>query len=228
VFAGSIHKALKRHMKTHKVQKGDCMSSLAEEYGLHDPQLIYSHTDNAALKTKRTNPNVLYKGDVVKVPDKEPGKDSGGDSKKHRFKAKGLVTHLRFLVEDFDGTAIGNKRYKLEVGGESFEDTTGGDGLVEQMVSASATEGKLTIWLDDEKTRAIMWPLEIGNLDPHEEISGVQARLNNLGFNSGPVDGINGKLTKAAVKDFNAKHSIAGGEVISTDTRNKLKQLYGF
>ena len=76
-------------MKTHKVQKGDCMSSLAEEYGLHDPQLIYSHTDNAALKTKRTNPNVLYKGDVVKVPDKEPGKDGGGDSKKHRFKAKG-------------------------------------------------------------------------------------------------------------------------------------------
>ena len=55
----------------------------------------------------------------------------------------------------------------------------------------------------------VVWRLEIGKLNPICEqaptsncISGVQQRLNNLNLNTGPVDGILGPNTKAAIKAF--------------------------
>ena len=57
-------------VKTIKVKQGECMSSYAKKYGFHDPDVIYSHPANSALKTERKNPHILKKGDVVKIPDR--------------------------------------------------------------------------------------------------------------------------------------------------------------
>ncbi len=61
----------------------------------------------------------------------------------------------------------------------------------------------------------ITWKLQIGRLNPIKEkapgtrcISGVQQRLNNLALNSGPVDGILGPNTKAAIKAFQDLYQI--------------------
>ncbi|MFH1216444.1 MAG: peptidoglycan-binding protein [Pseudomonadota bacterium] len=215
-------------MSTHITKKGDCLSSLAGKYGFHDPDALHSHPDNSQLKAKRSNPNLLCKGDKVKIPDKTEKKEQGADGQKHRFKAKGLRTHIRFLVEDFEGTGLAGKKYKLEVGRESFEGTTAGDGLVEHIVMANETQGTLTVWLDNTKTSSLMWPLEIGALEPHTEKRGIQARLNNLGFNSGKEDGIVGPKTKAAVNAFKKKNGLADDDVIDDATKNKLKEVYGF
>jgi N-acetylmuramoyl-L-alanine amidase len=214
--------------KTHRIVSGECFSSLTSKYGFPDVQNLYAHGDNSQLKSKRPNPNVLKPGDRVKIPDKEQKEESCGDSKKHRFKVKGLVTHLRILVEDFEGTALDNKEYELEIEAQKFEGKTDGSGLVEQIVKAEATVGRLRVWLDDEKTKSVIWPLDIGALAPHDEISGAQARLNNLGFDSGPVDGIIGPKTKAAVAAFNKKHTINDGDNLGDQTKNKLKELFGF
>lgn len=55
----------------------------------------------------------------------------------------------------------------------------------------------------------VTWELRIGALNPIKEsapdelcVSGVQQRLNNLCLNSGPIDGILGPNTRAAVKAF--------------------------
>ena len=215
-------------MKSHTIKKGECLSSLSAQYGFHDPDVLYSHPANASLKAKRDNPNLLCPGDTVTIPDKTEKKVERPDGNKHQFKAKGLRTHLRFLVEDVDGIALAGKKYKLEVGTEFFEGTTAGDGLIEHPVLATETNGKLTVWLDDTKTSALIWPLEIGALEPHKVTSGIQARLNNLGFNSGKVDGIVGPRTKAAVKAFKKKNGLANNDVIDDATKNKLKEVYGF
>ncbi len=55
----------------------------------------------------------------------------------------------------------------------------------------------------------VTWDLKIGALNPIMEnapnrrcLSGVQQRLNNMGFNAGPVDGVMGPNTRAAVETF--------------------------
>lgn len=56
---------------------------------------------------------------------------------------------------------------------------------------------------------AVAWKLSLGALNPVAEVapdsrcvSGCQQRLNNLNFNTGPIDGIVGPNTDAAVKAF--------------------------
>ncbi|MFZ5758216.1 MAG: peptidoglycan-binding protein [Thermodesulfobacteriota bacterium] len=215
-------------MATHIIKKGECLSSLAERYGFHHPDVLHSHADNSALKAKRDNPNVLCPGDRVAIPDKTPKEESGADGQKHRFKAKGIRTHLRLLVEDVAGTALAGRPYTLEVGREEFTGTTGGDGLVEHLVTAAETRGRLTVWLDDAKTSSLVWPLEIGALEPHTETRGLQARLNNLGFTCGKADGIVGPKTKAAVRAFKQKNGLADNDTIDDATKNKIKEVYGF
>ena len=55
---------------SYQVKEGDCLSSIAFEQGFF-PDTIWNHSNNAVLKEKRKDPNVLMQGDVVFVPDRE-------------------------------------------------------------------------------------------------------------------------------------------------------------
>lgn len=215
-------------MTTHRIKKGECLSSLSSRFGFHDPDTIHSHPDNAQLKQKRSNPNVLARGDKVSIPKKEEKTEQIATEQRHTFKTKGLRTHLRLLVEDFEGNALADKAYELTVGSETFDGKTDAAGLVEQMIPATETKGRITIWLDNNKSSAVVWPLEIGSLEPHDETRGMQARLNNLGFSCGKVDGIVGPKTKAAVKAFKSKNGLADNDTVDDATKNKIRDIYGF
>ncbi len=81
----------------------------------------------------------------------------------------------------------------------------------------------------------VTWELKIGKLNPIKEqapdrncISGVQARLNNLCLNCGPVDGITGPNTKSSIKAFRQIFNIpsdAGKEDVP-DIENFQPKLY--
>jgi hypothetical protein len=215
-------------MRTHTVKKGECLSSLAHKYGFDDPNIIYSHPQNAPLKQMRSNPNVLRVGDRVHIPDRQDSSEQVNDGSRHTFRAGGLRTHLRFVIEDFEGNALAGKEYELEVGMASFSGRTGAEGLVENLVPASEMRGRLTVWLDDSKTSFLVWNLELGTLEPHDEIRGMQARLNNLGFPCGKVDGLVGPKTRAAVQAFKKKNGIGDNDTIDDATQNKIRDVYGF
>jgi hypothetical protein len=215
-------------MSTHTIKKGECLSSLAQKYGFDDPDAIYSHPPNAQLKQKRSNPNLLCKGDKVQVPDREDKSEQVKDGQKYTFKAKGLRTHLRFLIEDFEGNGLAGKDYVLEVGMASFSGKTTGEGLVETLVQASETRGRLIVWLDDQKSSCMVWNLEIGSLEPHEETRGMQARLNNLGYFCGKVDGVVGPKTRAAVRAFKKINGLGDNDTIDDATKNGIRDVYGF
>ena len=69
--------------------------------------------------------------------------------------------------------------------------------------------------------------LDLGYLDPADEITGVQARLNNLGFRSGEVNGVFGPSTEVALKDFHMKHGLSQSGKIDEATKNKLIDVHG-
>jgi peptidoglycan hydrolase-like protein with peptidoglycan-binding domain len=57
-------------------------------------------------------------------------------------------------------------------------------------------------------------------------MTGVQARLNNLGYNTGPVDGIQGPRTTEAIREFQEKYGLKVDGVVGPITRGKLVEVH--
>jgi len=215
-------------MPRYVVKQGDCLSSIAKGFGLDDWKIIYNHPDNADFRKKRPDPNVIYPGDTLEVPAKEKKEEPGATEKRHKFRYTKDPTMFRLRLEDSNGKAFASKRFELTIGSDVVRGRTGSDGRIAQPIDPSAREGKLLLWPDNDSDEyTLNWRLQLGGLDPVEYLTGVQARLRNLGYNCGPVDGIMGPKTEAALKAFQAKNNLQADGTPSPQTQAKLKQLHG-
>lgn len=161
--------------KKHAVKQGDCISSIADKYNL-STETIWNHPDNAELKDKRKDPNILFPDDVVIIPDKEIKEEACATDQVHRFKRKGIPPKLSLRLMDGDEPRK-NVSYRIFVDGQIIKGQTDGNGILDEFVPSSAKKGELVI---DETGEA--YDLELGNLDPISKESGVRQRLENLSF----------------------------------------------
>jgi hypothetical protein len=99
--------------------------------------------------------------------------------------------------------------------------------MLEQFIDPQATSGELTLWWTGIPRRHCTWRLRLGWLDPVHCVSGIQARLNNLGHKAGTVDGIRGPITTAALKEFQRKHDLAVDGIPGPITQAKLEEVHG-
>jgi N-acetylmuramoyl-L-alanine amidase len=90
-------------MPDHTVTQGECISSIAERYGLFW-ETVWNHPNNAELRQQRENPNVLRPGDVVFVPERREKLESGATDTRHRFLKKGVPAKLRLRLLKEPGT----------------------------------------------------------------------------------------------------------------------------
>ena len=212
----------------HTIARGECLSSIAKQYGFSDYQIIYNHAENAGFKQKRSNPNIIFPGDVLFIPDKEIKEVSCATDKKHKFQAKVPKVMLRICLEDDLQQPYVNTKYRLVVGSDTYEGTTDGSGILEQEIQPDATEGEVTIWPGppDPADPGISFPLSLGDLDPVEELSGVQARLENLGFDCGSGEDASSPEMVEALKGFQTKFGLTVSGEIDDATRNKLRELH--
>jgi hypothetical protein len=212
----------------HTVSQGQCLSSIARSYGFDDWRVIYNHPDNASFRQLRPNPNLIHPGDRIVIPDLDPGGEGAPTEQTHTFELDTDRVLLRVVVQDVDKQPMSGKRYKLTVDAlPPVEGTTGGDGMVEQEIAPGAESGLLEVFVNGNNVPPVAWRLMIGHLDPVEQVSGYQARLNNLAFESGPVDGIKGPLTTGAVKRFQTEFALASDGIVGPLTRGKLRDVYG-
>jgi N-acetylmuramoyl-L-alanine amidase len=212
----------------HIVEQGECLSSIAETYGFADWKTIYNHELNAGFREKRNDPNVLFPGDRLFVPDKTIKNETCETGRIHRFCLARKQTRLRLTVRDIDGDPLAGKKYKLIVAGATYKGVLPDDARLEQPIPADATEGELTVWSDDDyPDYPDTWKLKLGHMDPVESLSGVQARLNNLGYDSGAVDGIDGPRTQAAVKAFQKGRHLEVDGIAGPQTQAALISEYG-
>jgi LysM repeat protein len=56
-------------MKTHTVKSGETLSGIARHYGLPSWQALYNDPSNEAFRKKRSNPNLIFPGDQINIPD---------------------------------------------------------------------------------------------------------------------------------------------------------------
>jgi len=207
-------------MPEYTVKQGDCISSIAHQHGLL-PKKIWDHPDNAQLKENREDLNILKPGDVVFVPEKEEKEESGATEQRHRFRKKGVPAKLRLQLKTGDKPRA-DESYILDIDGEVFSGATDGDGKLEHPVPPNAKRGLLLVGGNQEE-----YVLNLGHIDPIDEVSGVQARLNNLGFDCGKVDGVRGPKTEAAIKEFQKQYDLNETGNMDQQASEKLREVYG-
>lgn len=203
------------------VNQGDCISSIAFKYGLF-PDTIWNDSKNSKLKQDRKDPNVLMPGDEVYIREKEEKEESCESEKKHRFKRKGVPERLRLQFMDEEGKGRANEAYVLDIDGELSDSKTDKDGKVEIWIPPNANKGKITFRDSGEE-----YELQLGELDPVTEVTGVQARLGNLGFYEGEVDGKMSEELENAIRDFQEKKGLDPTGKLDESFRQKLESVYG-
>ena len=225
--------------RKYTVKQGDCISSIAYEHKMF-PKTIWDHPDNAELKKLRKDPNALFPGDSLVIPEKQLKEEQCQPEQKHSFRRKGVPERLRikFCVGDYeeeDDTPRKAVPYTLDITTKSGrpvdrrEGKTDDKGYLDEPIPPDAIKGKII--LDEGEDEEVHEGM-LGHLDPIDTISGVQARLNNLDYDCGDEDGILGPMTRNAIRNFQAKNDleILTGDFdfteIDQDTLDKLEELY--
>jgi hypothetical protein len=218
----------------HIVEQGECLTSIASRYGFSDYTIIYNDPQNAAFKKKRNDPNLIYQGDVLVIPEREMKEVDCATGKVHQFQVNLGRRLLRIALKDHEEKAIKEVDYLLEVEGKALKGRTDSDGILEQKIPAHAVTGKVTL-----PEYGVSWTIRIGHLDPvhdHDDdddqeaiITGIQARLANLGYFAGEPTGILGPETKEALQEF--QRDVMGREdpdgAPDQKTRDALVESHG-
>lgn len=71
----------------------------------------------------------------------------------------------------------------MDLDGKKFSGTTGPDGLISVVVPPQSAKAHLRLQTGEQ------WMLHLGYMNPANYTSGVQARLKNLGYYTGELNG---------------------------------------
>lgn len=211
---------------TYVVRQGDCWARIAKQFGFSDYKLLYDDPANAELKAKRPNPNVLRPGDRIAIPDRTAKTIDIASGKKHKLQVASARKALRLKLVAHDGEPLAGEDYELDIGdGEPRTGTTDGDGKLEELVPSHLGSATLTV-----TDRVLV--LRLGHLNPVAEakegdLSGVQGRLKNLGYDPGPADGKYGPRTRTALAIFQSDEDLDVTGEIDDATLDKLEEAHG-
>jgi len=202
------------------VKQGDWLASIAYRFGIPDWHTIWNRPENQDLRNLRNSPNILFPGDQVYVPDINPAEVSRPTDQTHPFVRRKDKQLVRLQLFDGDKKPRAGVPYTFQTDVSVTAETTA-EGMVEQEVAQGVTSAVLTV-----DNQGIL--LRLGYLDPIEETSGVQARLANLGYDPGGIDGIYGPKTKAAIMAFQREcPPLAVDGICGPKTQRKLLEIYG-
>jgi hypothetical protein len=206
----------------HYVKSGEYLSLIGCNYGI-PWQKIWDDPANAAFKEKRKDPNILYPGDELMIPIVDPAEyPSCATDQRHKFVISAAVNRICIVIRDELNNPIKGIEYIIDITGyPQIKEKTGDDGMVKAEVAEDLDSARLTF---PQLNRSYV--LEIGQLDPVGRITGVQQRLRNLGFDPGPIDGIIGPLTRAAISRFQSWKGMPATGRADKATREALEKAH--
>jgi N-acetylmuramoyl-L-alanine amidase len=207
-------------MLKHVVKKGECLASIAAQHGF-EWKTIWELPDNKALRDKRPNPNIIFQGDVVCIPEKKLHEEKISTGQKHKFQA--TATHcqfrLRLMVND---KPLDNTTWTLTLASDHAELKSDGDGWIEQKIAPNAGKGSLQL-----QNSQVTFALEFGRLDPIDQVQGVQQRLSNMGFFRGACDGKQNDHLALAIAAFEKYARLPVTGKLCAALREKLVKMHG-
>lgn len=211
----------------HEVRQGECIASICKLYGFNSIETLYNHPRNTELKRSRLNAYILYPGDRVYIPEIELKEVAADTEQCHSFRLKTPSVYIRLKVHNLEGQPCNQKPYELRFGEEVRAGSTDPSGLIKERINADAEAAELTVWFDGaDDSRFYKWKLKVGHLDPVDEITGIQARLNNLGYFCGEVNGTVGDRTATGIREFQRDHHLPETGNIDETLQSKLLELH--
>lgn len=209
-------------MPDHTIQQGEGISLLGELYGLA-PKTIWDHPANAGLRSKRKDPDILMPGDVLFIPEVRGREHPVLTDRRHIFRRKGTPAYLR--LQFFHGSVPrSHVPFRLELENSTFEGFTDSNGVIEMFVPCGSRTGTVSL---GSGIFAEHFVVRIGELDPANEMQGVQKRLSNLGLFAGEIDGKESPNLTAAIAAFQKRAGIipASGR-LDDRTRKQLETAH--
>ena len=162
-------------------------------------------------------------GDQVVIPDKNPLQAKCPTGALHKFKITARKTKVRVALKLKRTVA-----YSMHVGDLVLKGTTDGSSPLELEIPASASDGKLLTWPETlpeaqrTEDNADVWQLNLGGLDPPDQLSGAQARLMNMHLYAGPCDGNPSDATTAALRAFQTANGLEVSGKLDDATKSAL------
>ncbi|WNG41578.1 hypothetical protein F0U61_53780 [Archangium violaceum] len=210
----------------HVVVQGECLAEIAARHGFLS-EVLWNLPDNGKLKELRGASALLFPGDEVVLPALRVKTQSCEVGEAFRLRRKGAREQFRVRFLSGDGTPRGGIPYlltlELEGGAEERKGETDGDGYVSEPVPPDVDKVRLVLGKEEPQE---VYEFQMAYLDPLDTISGVQARLTNLGYPCGEVSGELDSLTRRALRDFQRDHSLEVTGELDDTTRKKLEELY--
>jgi outer membrane protein OmpA-like peptidoglycan-associated protein len=192
---------------------------LHRERGVLDPTPTLQAEQNALMADIRT-PD-LRPGDQIHLPTKKSRGTVRAPllhGEQTCFRVRGRARVLRLSLRE-KGEVLAGADYLLTVCGMKLAGTTDDEGRMRECIPSDAREADLEV-------NGVRRRLIFGGVDPLHTVTGVQARLSNLGFHLGAVDGITGPLTRRAIRRFQTFASIRVDGMVGATTREALEKLY--
>ena len=228
---------------TYTVGEGENLITIAKAFGFRRWETIYNHQKNANFRKENPSPYIVKEKSKLWIPEFTIKQLPCETGKTHRFILERLKTLLHIELKDDEGQPYANIKYEVWVPNKKTgnmklygsERRTTAQGFVDAEVPVIQTvdgQGEesyavdLKLWFDGDDAQPETYTVQIGELDPIDTIEGIQDRLNNLGYDSGAVDGELGPITKAALEKFQADYGLPVTGKIDKATRNKLKAVH--
>lgn len=215
-------------MRPHVVRQGEYLTKLAHTL-CFDASAVWNDPQNAALRARRKNPEILCPGDVLMVPEPAPRKPLSLAVGSHNaFKAKVPTVRVAVVVKE-GGEPLADEPCMIDGLGPRVPAKSDGEGRVEIEVPLHVREVRLIFY-----KRALVVPVGVGELDPVEEPSGVRQRLEHLGYYGivlGPAKRAaptpEPELDAEALRGFQRAHSLPDTGVADEATRAALVAAHG-
>lgn len=207
-----------------EVDKGDCVESLSYSNGLL-PDSVWLDPKNASLRKIRESGEVLAVGDKVFIRELEANRESAETGQRHRFLRTATPARLKIRFLDSEERPRANLAYTLIVDGVYLPPgSTDSNGLLDEAIRSNAKEALVRF---EGGAGLEEYVVELGHLEPINTTRGQQQRLKNLGYGPGPIDGIWGPLTEAALKGFQCDNSLEATGRWNDDVESALKSNHG-
>ena len=115
--------------------------------------------------------------------------------------------------------------YTLFVNEETIQGSTDGDGYVDCDIPPNASQGRLVLAPGTPHETEIK--LNLGHLDPIDEVSSVKQRLRNLCFDCGDHSDEETPDFAAALRAFQTKHALDPTGTLDEQTRSEILKAHG-
>jgi Putative peptidoglycan binding domain len=212
---------------THIVRQGECLSSIAHHYRLASWKVIYYHPNNSGFRAKRPNPNLIYPGDELYIPDQGQREDGVPTDKRHIFVVEFPPTFLNVRLQDLNEVPLRNAPYNLTMDALTLQGATNDDGWIRTEIPAGAEVGRLKVWPNPDAADVhLEWSVLLGHLDPIETTTGVKGRLKNLGYDCGEINDVEDEHYRVAVVEFQEDNGLTVDGVVGPQTRAALEQAH--